>query len=112
MPKCKQCKLKCERCGELLKEQKESKISKLPDPSFKNDKTKDGWKLLEDVPFNGDKFEPEIMEFLKSGESYVNGEVMKQRAKELNAHLGQGHAEYLLEHQELIPKECRGKYLV
>ncbi|MEK9170410.1 MAG: hypothetical protein AAB674_02065, partial [Patescibacteria group bacterium] len=39
-----------------------------------------------------------------------NGEVMKQRAKKLNANLGQHHAEYLLEHQDLIPKEWRGKF--
>ena len=78
-------------------------------PLFQYDKTKDGWTLLEDVPFSG-AFVPDIKEFLKSNESYVNGEVMKQRAKELNAHLGQHHAEYLLEHQDLIPKEWRGKY--
>ena len=80
-------------------------------PLFKYDKTKDGWKLLEPGPeFNGKPFTPDIMEFLKSNESYVNGEVMKQRAKELNAHLGQKHAEYLLEHQELISKDWQGKY--
>ena len=85
--------------------------------SFKHDKTKDGWTLLEPGPkFNGQQFAPDIVEFLKpggllkSGESSVNGEVMKQRAKELNANLGQRHAEYLLEHQELIPNEWRGKY--
>mgnify|MGYP001620111609 CR=1 FL=1 len=84
---------------------------------LKYDKTKDGWTLVEDVPFylsgqDGQPFTPDIVEFLKPGESYVNGEVMKRRAKELNAHLGQGHAEYLLEHQELIPKEWRDKFLV
>ena len=76
---------------------------------FQYDKTKDGWKLLEDVLFSG-AFTLDIMEFLKSNESYVNGEVMKQRAKELNAHLGQKHAKYLLEHQELISKDWQGKY--
>jgi len=76
--------------------------------SFKYDKAKDGWTLLEDVPFDGKQFIPDIVEFLQ-GESSVNGEVMKQRAKELNAHLGQHDAEYLLEHQELIPKKWRGK---
>ena len=65
---------------------------------FKYDKTNDGWTLLEDVPFDGKQFTPDIVEFLKpggllkSGESSVNGEVMKQRAKELNANLGQRHA--------------------
>ena len=77
---------------------------------FKYDKTQDGWTFLEDVPFDGKQFIPEIVEFLKSNEFSVNGEVMKQRAKELNAHLGQKHAKYLLEHQELISKDWQGKY--
>lgn len=77
---------------------------------LKYDKTKDGWTKLEDVPFDGKSFVPDIVEFLKPNESSVNGEVMKQRAKELGAHLGQAHAEYLLDHQELIPTEWRGKY--
>jgi len=77
----------------------------------KHNKTKEeGWTLLEDVPFNGQQFIPDIVEFLKSGESSVKGEVMAQRAKELNANLGQHHAEYLLEHQELISTEWRGRY--
>ncbi len=80
--------------------------------SFTHDKAKDGWTLLEDVPFDGKRFVPDLVEFLKPGEISVSGEVMKQRAKELNVHLGQHHAEYLLEHQELIPKEWRGKYVL
>ncbi len=79
---------------------------------FKHDKAKDGWTLLEDTPFDGKQFVPDLVEFLKPGESYVSGEVMKQRAKELNAHLGQRHAEYLLDHQELILKEWRGNYFL
>lgn len=78
--------------------------------TFKHDKTENGWKLLEDVPFDGKQFILEIVEFLRPGESSVNGKEMKQRAKRLNAHLGQHHAEYLLDHQGLIPKEWRGKY--
>ncbi|MBI4991662.1 MAG: hypothetical protein HZB99_00390 [Candidatus Harrisonbacteria bacterium] len=74
------------------------------------DKTKSGWTLLEDTSFDGKQFVPDIVEFLKPNESYVRGDVMKQRAKELNAHLSQRHAEYLLEHQDLIPKEWQGKY--
>lgn len=61
----------------------------------KHDKTQDGWKILEDVPFSG-HFIPDIKEFLNTGESGVNGEEIKKRAIELNAHLGQKHAEYLL----------------
>lgn len=78
--------------------------------SFKRDMTKEGCALLEDVPFDGKSFTPDIVGFLKSGESYVKGDVMRSRAKELNTNLGQRHAEYLLNHQELISKEWRGKY--
>ncbi|MDP3729145.1 MAG: hypothetical protein Q8R26_00090 [bacterium] len=83
---------------------------------FKYDKTKDGWTLIEDVPFDGKQFIPDIVEFLKprgfrrSAEIFVSGKVMRQRAKKLNANLGQRHAEYLLDYQELIPKEWQGEY--
>lgn len=87
-----------------------------PKPVFKYDKTKDGWELIENVGF-----EPpltyikkiELISFLKDGESYINSEVMVERAKnELHANLGQQHAEYLLEHQSEIPKEFQKYYLV
>ena len=86
------------------------KAEALAPAPLKHDKTKDGWKLLEDVPFDGQPFDFDLVEFLKTGESLVNGEVMKQRAKELNAHLGQGHAEWLEANQDRIPQELRGKY--
>lgn len=85
---------------------------------FKYDRTADGWKFLEDMEFDGNLFVPDIVEFLKPGglmksaESWVSGDTMQARAKELNANLGQRHAEYLLEHQELIPKEWQGKYFL
>jgi len=79
---------------------------------FKYDQTKNGWKLLKDVPFDGKKFVPEFVEFLKPGESNMHGKEMKRRAKTLNVHTGQKHAEYLLEHQDRIPKELRGMHLV
>ncbi len=80
--------------------------------AFQHDMTKEGWKLLEDVPFDGQPFIPDIVGFLKSGESYVNGNVMRQRAKQANACLGQRHAEYLLNNQHLIPAEFRQYCLV
>lgn len=89
-----------------------------PDPQhvFAYDKTKDGWTLIEDcgfVPAITSPSQLELVPFLHEGESYVNGEVMLQRARaELNANLGQKHAEYLLEHQSEIPKEFRKYYLV
>lgn len=76
--------------------------------SFQHDKAKDGWELADNALFGG-AFTPDIKELLKPGEYSVDGEVMKRRARELNANLGQHHAEYLLEHQELIPKELRGR---
>lgn len=92
-----------------------SDLLESPTSPFKFDKTKNGWKLLEDVK------EPEIIEatklelvpFLKEGESFVGGEEMVRRARgELRANLGQRHAEELLEHQDQIPVEWRGFYLV
>ena len=80
--------------------------------TFKHDKTKDGWELLEDVPFDGKQFTLKMVEFLKSGEFEVDGEEVRRRAKKLNASRGQRDAEWLLEHQGQIPKELRGKYLI
>ena len=78
--------------------------------AFQRDLRKEGYEPLEDVPFDGQPFTPDIIGFLKSGESYVNGDVMRTRAREANANLGHLHAEYLLNHQDLIPTEWRGKY--
>jgi len=77
---------------------------------FKNDKAKDGWRLLKNIPFDGKKFIPEIVKCQKTGMVSVKGEVMRGRAKK-HVRLGQHHAEWLLEHQGLIPKELRGKCL-
>ena len=80
--------------------------------AFKYDKTKDGWKLFEDVTFDWKQFVPKFVEFLKSGEPCIDGEEMKRRALKLNANSGQHDAEYLLENQKLIPKELRVKCLI
>ena len=80
--------------------------------TFKHDKAKDGWILLEDIPFDGNEFIPEFLEFLKPGEFEVNGDEVRRRAKKLNANRGQHDAEWLLEHQGRIPRELRGKYLI
>lgn len=69
------------------------------------------WKLTEDVSFSG-AFTPELVDFRGPNEPYIAGETVRQRAKVLDANLGQRHAEYLLEHQELIPKEWQGKHLI
>ena len=81
---------------------------------FVFDKRKDGWELIEDVifsPFDVPKME--LVSFLEQGENRINGKEMVRRARtELNANLGQRHAEYLLEHQSEIPKEFQKFYLV
>jgi len=79
---------------------------------LKYDRTKYGWTLMEDVSFDGKPLLPEIVEYIRPGEVYLDGDVMRQRAKELGANLGQRHLEYLEDHQELIPKEWRKYYLV
>ena len=76
-----------------------------------NDKTKDGWKLLEDTPLLGEP-ELELAEFLKPGESRIKGDVMFERAVALGNRAGQQHAERLLSQQDSIPKEWRDFYLV
>lgn len=84
-----------------------------PWPKFIYDKTKDGWELLEDVDFTLIGPLLELVPFLKAGEDSIGGEEMVRRARgELRANLGQRYAEYLLEHQQEIPKEFRKYYIV
>lgn len=82
---------------------------------FQYDKTKDNFKLIEDVGFIPPLTSPRNIEsipFLNDEESYITGDEMDERAKELEANLGQQHAEYLLEHQSDIPEKFRNYYLV
>ncbi|TAL49005.1 hypothetical protein EPN83_01905 [Patescibacteria group bacterium] len=74
------------------------------------DKRKDGWELVEDVPLVG---EPTLglVEFLREGESWVKGDVMLERAKDIGNRAGQRHAEHLLSQQETIPEEYRRYFL-
>ena len=74
--------------------------------AFKNDKTKHGWVLVESTP-KPKKFtmDLELVSFLKDGESYITGEEFLKRAKDMKAEMNQYDAEYLLEHQDKIPKE-------
>ena len=79
--------------------------------AFKRDMTKEGWTLLENASrrINGTI---DVVPFLKTGESLVKGDVMAQRAVELDGNYSQEDAEWLLEHQDMIPEELRGYYLV
>ena len=82
---------------------------------FVHDKTKDGWTLVSDLGFNPALTSAsalDLVAFLKDGESSIGGEELVSRAPGLNAHLGQMHAEWLLERQGEIPKEFRNHYLV
>ena len=83
-------------------------------PVFSRDMRKEGWDLVEDVGDPGEILiaNLEIVSFLREGEGSISGDVMRQRAVELGANLGQRHAEFLLEHQQEIPKEFRKFYLV
>ncbi len=85
-------------------------------PVFSRDMRKEDWELLEDVgdpdPAEIIIADLEVVSFLKGDETLVSGEVMRNRAVELQANLGQRHAEFLLKHQEEIPKEFRKFYLV
>lgn len=51
----------------------------------------------------------ELVPFLKEGESYISGHTMVERAKELNASLGEEDGQFILKHQDEIPVELRGK---
>ena len=92
----------------------EGRFSSVSTPIFVNDKTKDGWKLLENasrkISSIGDL---ELVTFLKKGENSINGKEIVRRARvELDANYGQEDAEWLLEHQNEIPVEFREYYIV
>ena len=76
-----------------------------------NDKRKEGWTLLEDVPLEGTP-ELEAVGFLKDGEECVKGETILSRAKELGNLCGQRHAERLLAVASQIPVSWRESYFV
>lgn len=83
-----------------------------PTGSFRYDKRKDGWTLLENAPCRISSVVDGIL-FLTDGESYINGEEMVRRARvELSANSSQEDAEWLLEHQDKIPVELRKYHLV
>jgi hypothetical protein len=84
----------------------------IPDLQF--DKTIDGWELVEDSGFDPTITSPsdlELVGFLKGNESSCNGEEMVRRSKDLKAIMSQRRLEWLLLHQNEIPKEWRGTYI-
>ncbi len=71
-----------------------------------------GWKLIENMESLVGTLTLGLGEFLESGESWVGGEVMRERAKKHNWLLGEIHARALLEQQDKIPAEWRKFFLV
>lgn len=71
------------------------------------------WTIVEDVPQTlTDDSQLEFLSFLKDDEKYINGDTMRERAKEMNTNLGSADAQYLLDNQSKIPLELRNNYIV
>jgi len=51
----------------------------------------------------------EVLGFLREGEDYVTGRTMVERAKEMDANLGEDDGQHLLNNQQDIPTALRGK---
>jgi hypothetical protein len=51
----------------------------------------------------------DILGFLRDGEDHVVGHTMVERAKAMNANLGEDDGQYLLDNQQDIPVALRGK---
>ncbi len=104
----------CDQIDQAIAKIGEVKQSKIITPiPFKYDKTKDSWTCLPEdrgiqriTSIDQIKALDEVS-FLEKGESCVNGEVMLQRAKAKGLDWSQYDAEYLLEHQDEIPKKLR-----
>ncbi len=75
------------------------------------DRDMTGWECKEPVKGEGE-FELELKEFLRKGESYLGGEDMVKRAKELGVDSGLRHLEAVLREQDKIPVEMRQFCLV
>lgn len=84
-------------------------------PAFKLDKTQDGWKLLEDTPFEG-LAQFWLSNFFEDDEDFIGGKIMLERGKntaeQLGKLAGQHHAEAIHEHQNKIPAEWQSYDLI
>lgn len=78
---------------------------------YKFNRAKDGWEILEDVPFTKPK-KGQVLELVKVTDNLVSTEEMLKVAKRENCLNGQGLAEYLLENPDLIPEEAKSYYLI
>ena len=80
-----------------------------PNAPFQNDKTSEGWELLEDQP-EPDRISADSVElaiFIEEGEPDLIGEDMVEHVLAIPSKLGQRHAEYLMDHPQVIPEEFR-----
>ena len=72
-----------------------------------------GYEVVKDVEPSQFKVKNlKFITFLESGELYINSITMCQRAVTLKGNLGLVDGQYLFDHQNEIPKEMRGKYIV
>jgi hypothetical protein len=76
---------------------------------FQNDKTSEGWQLQVDesepAKISADSIELAI--FIEEGQPDLIGEDMVEHLLAIPSKLGQRHAEYLIDHQGVIPEEFR-----
>lgn len=69
--------------------------------------------IVEDVaPTDFKVSDLEFIRFLNEGESPIGGTAMRQKAVVLKANYGLSDAKRLLDHQDEIPTDMRGKYIV
>lgn len=52
----------------------------------------------------------ELVPFLRENERWVKGDTMVERAKELNANLGEEDGQFILKHQTETPVEFRSRF--
>lgn len=78
----------------------------------KYDMKKEDWKLQENTEMGSDDLVLRLDSLLKEGESFVRGDIMLQRAKEIGSLAGHLHAQKLLGQQKDIPNEWRGLHLL
>ena len=80
-----------------------------PSAPFQNDKTTEGWELLEDQaePDRISEDSIELAMFIDEGQPDLIGEDMVEHVLAIKSKLGQRHAEYLIDHQQVIPEEFR-----
>src|SRR3989344_6191300 len=82
-------------------------------PTLSNNMRKEGWEYLKHVKRSITSISKlNLVPVLKKGENCIGSAEMLRRARvELNANLGQEDAEFLLQHQEEIPKKWRNYYI-